>query len=531
MENPTQSLSLGTVLHGYRLERILGQGAFGITYLAKDESLSSYVAIKEYYPREFAVRDSTKTVHSVGNAEDRETFSWGLKRFLEEARILAQLSHPNVIKVRHFFQGNGTAYLVMDYCDGAPLDAIIKQNGPLSLFEAKALFDKLLSGIDHIHKNNILHRDIKPANIFIKTDGNPVLLDFGAARSNIGLNSKSVTSLATAGYAPFEQYSTKGNQGSWSDYYGLAATMYRVLTGEKPQDSPDRILDDQLVPLVKQFVTEAGHFRHFLATLDKCLEIRPEERPQSIDQIHALISGKQSTKSELTPSITVRPGYVSQPISTLGLGKAALSGVIVAGLLLTLIAVYFYIDLNSPTISPPTTSADKNQPTPPPESEKVQPLDQNTNEEAKVRLVEEEKRLKEEIRKLEQSRLDDERSRRESAELEARRKRKEEQDFKEALVRQDAERARLDDERRRRVEEERRLYEERLAAASREELSRKIDSILAEGDSCFASMKFDCSISMAKAALSLAPNDVRAQRLRDQALAAQRRALGQIVIQ
>jgi cell division protein FtsN len=233
----------------------------------------------------------------------------------------------------------------------------------------------------------------------------------------------------------------------------------------------------------------------------------------------------------LTPSITVRPGYVSQPISTLGLGKAALSGVIVAGLLLTLIAVYFYIDLNAPTISPPTTSSKNNQPTPPPEREKVQPLDQNTNEEAKVRLVEEEKRLKEEMRKLEQSRLDDERSRRESAELEARRKRKEEQDFKEAFVRQDAERARLDDEQRRRVEEERRLYEERLAAASREELSRKIDSILAEGDSCFASMKFDCSISMAKAALSLAPNDVRAQRLRDQALAAQRRALGQIVIQ
>jgi len=531
MENPTQSLSLGSVLHGYRLERVLGQGAFGITYLAKDESLGSYVAIKEYYPREYAVRDSTKTVHSVGNAEDRETFSWGLKRFLEEARILAQLSHPNVIKVRHFFQGNGTAYLVMDYCDGAPLDAIIKQNGPLSLFEGKALFDKLLSGIVHIHNNNILHRDIKPANIFIKTDGNPVLLDFGAARSNLGLNSKSVTSLATAGYAPFEQYSTKGNQGSWSDYYGLAATMYRVLTGEKPQDSPDRILSDQLVPLVKRFAADAGPLRHFLAALDKCLEIRPEERPQNIDQIHALISGGRLTQSDFMASSTNRPSYGSQPISSLGIRNAALSGFIVAGLLLTLVAFYFYTDLNSPTISSPTIRADEKQSTPPSEREVVKPSDQNTNDEARMRLAEEERRLKEEMRKLEQTRIDDERSRRESAELEARRKRKEEHDLKEALVRQDAERARLDDERRRRVEEERRLYEERLAAANREELTRKIDSILAEGDSCFASMKFDCSISMAKAALSLAPNDARAQRLRDQALAAQRKALGQIVIQ
>ena len=186
----------------------MGQGGFGITYLATDTNLGRKVAIKEYYPREYATRDGTLTIRAAGNDEDRETFKWGLTRFLEEARILARFEHPNIIAVRRFFEGNGTAYLVMDYCDGEPLDEIIKRDGPLSKGRLDLILFPLLDGLEQIHGTNFLHRDIKPANIYIRTDGSPVLLDFGAARQETGNHSRSVTSLATAGYAAVE-----GNRG------------------------------------------------------------------------------------------------------------------------------------------------------------------------------------------------------------------------------------------------------------------------------------------------------------------------------
>ncbi|WP_300712636.1 serine/threonine-protein kinase [Limnohabitans sp.] len=180
------------------------------------------------YPREFANRDSTFTIHAVGNTEDKDTFAWGLKRFLDEARVLAQLSHPNIISIKRFFEAHGTAYLVMEYCDGKPLDEIIRDHGPLNETELNGILFPLLDGLEHVHEKAFLHRDIKPANIFIRRNGSPVLLDFGAAKHEMTSHSKSVTSLATAGYAPFEQYSTKGKQGTWSDIYGLAATIYRA---------------------------------------------------------------------------------------------------------------------------------------------------------------------------------------------------------------------------------------------------------------------------------------------------------------
>ena len=242
MAQPTdlRALPVGRVLSDYRIEGILGQGGFGITYLAIDTNLGRKVAVKEYYPREFAVRDGTLTIRATGNAEDRETFKWGLTRFLEEARILARFEHPNIVAVRRFFEANGTAYLVMDYCDGEPLDEVIKRNGPLSKEQLERILLPLLDGLEEIHGTNFLHRDIKPANIFIRRDGSPVLLDFGAARQETGNHSRSVTSLATAGYAAVEQYSTRGKQGPWTDIYGLGATLYRAVTGEKPQESTDR---------------------------------------------------------------------------------------------------------------------------------------------------------------------------------------------------------------------------------------------------------------------------------------------------
>ena len=299
-----RALPVGLVLSDYSIEGILGQGGFGITYLATDTNLGRKVAIKEYYPLEYATRNSTLTIRAAGNAEDHETFKWGLTRFLEEARILARFEHTNIVAVRRFFEANGTAYLVMDYCDGEPLDEVIKRNGPLSKEQLERILLPLLDGLEEIHGTNFLHRDIKPANIFIRRDGSPVLLDFGAARQETGNHSRSVTSLATAGYAAVEQYSARGKQGPWTDIYGLGATLYRAVTGEKPQESTDRMLEDTLEP-----AADKGRGRYpvsLLAAIDAAMAVRPEQRLQSVAQWRQMISVK-------SPPLQARPEPKHEP--------------------------------------------------------------------------------------------------------------------------------------------------------------------------------------------------------------------------
>lgn len=276
----SRAIPIGHELEGYRIEGILGQGTFGITYLALDSILNRKFAIKEYFPREFAVRDGSVIVKAAGNKEERDTFKWGQERFIEEARVLALFDHPNIVPIRRFFQANGTAYLVMDYCVGTPLDEVIKLNGPLSDDQLNKIVPPVLSALEVIHKFNFIHRDIKPANIFIKSDGSPILLDFGAARQDLVSHSKSVTSIVTEGYGAFEQYSTHGQLGAWTDIYGFSATLYRSLTGERPLDAASRMLRDDLIPLVKKL---DGKFdTRFLVAIDAGLSINPQGRPQSI---------------------------------------------------------------------------------------------------------------------------------------------------------------------------------------------------------------------------------------------------------
>lgn len=290
MKEDLRALPRGFKISDYRIDGVLGQGGFGITYLAIDTMLDRRVAIKEYYPREFAVRDGERTILPAGSVEDRETFEWGLARFLEEARILARFEHPNIIAVRRFFEANGTAYLVMDYCEGESLDEIVKRDGPLNLERLNAVLLPLLDGLEQVHATNFLHRDIKPANIYIRSDGSPVLLDFGAARQEVVGPSRSVTTLATPGYAAFEQYSTKGKQGPWTDIYGMAATLYRAVTGEKPQDSPDRMLDDTLQPAAE--LSRGRVPASILTAIDKGMAVRPADRPQSVAEWRTLIAGQ-----------------------------------------------------------------------------------------------------------------------------------------------------------------------------------------------------------------------------------------------
>jgi len=301
MTNNLRSLAIGEMLSDYRIDGVLGQGGFGITYLGFDVMLDRRVAIKEYYPREFAVRDSTLTVHAAGNQEDKDTFKWGLDQFIKEAKLLAKLNHPNIIAVRRFFEANGTAYFVMDYCEGKPLDDLIKVNGVLTLEQVNKIIYPVLDGLEHLHNVNFLHRDIKPANIYIKSDGSPVLLDFGAARQEIVSHSRSVTSLATPGYAAFEQYSTKGNQGPWTDIYGFAATLYRAVTGEKPQDAPDRILEDTLTPAA--ILSNNKYPDSLLKAIDLGMAVRPEDRPQTIKVWRDIFGLSKIPPSKITKEV------------------------------------------------------------------------------------------------------------------------------------------------------------------------------------------------------------------------------------
>jgi serine/threonine protein kinase/antitoxin component YwqK of YwqJK toxin-antitoxin module len=295
-----RALPSGIKISDYQIQGVLGFGGFGITYLALDIKLDLKVAIKEYFPREFAVRAHSSQVKPAGSNEDKDTFKWGLNRFLQEARVLARFRHPNIVAVTRFFEENGTAYLVMDYCDGRPLDHIFENEGTLSYVRLRSIIPPLLDALERVHRASLLHRDIKPANIFLREDDSPVLLDFGAARQEIVEHSRSVTSLVTANYSSIEQYSTHGKQGPWSDIYSLGATLYRAVTGVKLQDAPDRTLEDQVQPI--DSLASEDFPRVFLEAIDAAIRVRPQDRPQSISEWRALFGSSLDREQELTSS-------------------------------------------------------------------------------------------------------------------------------------------------------------------------------------------------------------------------------------
>ncbi len=306
------ALPQGTRIQDFEFHRVLGQGGFGITYLGWNMALDIPVAIKEYLPSDLATREYDLSVVPQ-SSQAASDFEWGLDRFIDEARILARFHHPNIVRVHHFFQAHSTAYIVMEYAEGETLSAFLERKGTLTETELKAILYPILDGLEVVHRADFLHRDIKPGNIIIRDgDDSPVLLDFGSARQAISARSRSVTSIITPGYAPIEQYSSRGDQGPWTDIYALGGVCYRALTGEVPYDATDRMRNDPLIPVVERCAdqTSAG----FLSAIDWALAVDEGDRPQSVGAWRVALKketpGNMDVDTSATTSVTAPPSKV-----------------------------------------------------------------------------------------------------------------------------------------------------------------------------------------------------------------------------
>jgi serine/threonine protein kinase len=280
------ALAKGYSIQWYEIREILGQGGFGITYLARDTNLEHLVAIKEYLPGGLAVRDEDSIVQPM-SGKHGEQYQWGLSRFIDEARTLARFKHANIVRVLSVFEANNTAYMVMEYERGQSLQARLANRGTLDETALLQIVLPLLSGLQQVHAAGFIHRDIKPDNIFIREDGSPLLLDFGSARQASGQRTNTLTAPVSPGYAPFEQYYSKSDeQGPWTDIYGLAVTMYRAICGRAPTDAVDRsrtILESNEDFLVS--ATEIGRGTYsasLLRAIDHGLAFRAGDRPRDI---------------------------------------------------------------------------------------------------------------------------------------------------------------------------------------------------------------------------------------------------------
>ena len=271
------------MLGEFEILDLVGEGGFGIVYLAQDHSLHRKVALKEYMPALLASRGKDASV-AVRSERQRETFDIGLRSFVNEARMLAQFDHPALIKVFRFWEANGTAYMVMPFLSGQTLQDALKQRGEAPA-EAwiRALLSPLMDALAVLHEDKVYHRDIAPDNIMLLAGDRPVLLDFGAARRVISDMTHALTVILKPGYAPIEQYADMPGmkQGPWTDVYALAAVVYFMILKRKPPAAVGRLMEDSYEPLMQS--EAAGRYSAAVAAGHRPLpRVRAEDRPQSM---------------------------------------------------------------------------------------------------------------------------------------------------------------------------------------------------------------------------------------------------------
>ncbi len=290
-----QALAEGTRLENYRIVRALASGGFSFVYLAQDDK-GAEVLVKEYLPSSLAVRTEAGAQPKIA-PEDMKRYRYGMKCFFEEGRALARLQHPNVVRVLNFFRANDTVYLVMRYERGFSLQHhILNRNGMPDEVWIRSTFAQLLNGLREVHTNKLLHLDIKPANVFVRNDGSPLLIDFGAARQMLTEEASKLAPTYTPGFAAPEQYlhlrrGAAQPLGPWTDIYSVGATLYSCFAGAAPPRADQRLERDELAPAGE---TWAGQYSATLLDIvDWCLRLEHLERPQSVFALQKALLGEK----------------------------------------------------------------------------------------------------------------------------------------------------------------------------------------------------------------------------------------------
>jgi serine/threonine protein kinase len=356
------TLKPGTKVDQYVISGVLGRGGFGITYLVHDESLQKDFALKEFFPEDLVIREGT-SIRFTAKPHSEADYRWGLRKFYDEARLLAQFSHANIVSVRRVFEENNSAYMLLDFVRGSTLEKwLTGLDTPPTQEELDLIATPLLSALELVHANRAWHLDISPDNIMIRaTDGAPILLDFGASRFEIKQHSQLVSALIfKSGYSAPEQYTSNADRyGPWTDIYALSATLYRAISGMRPIEATSRQLQDELRPAT---VVGKGHYRDkFLKAVDWALKLPPQNRPQSIGEWRKellggvgppvsmaktrVLTGRTRILEGPTPLPSIRQSV--QPSRKLD-GRAA--GVAAAAALALLMFVSVGVDLFAPTL-------------------------------------------------------------------------------------------------------------------------------------------------------------------------------------
>lgn len=323
-----RSLPVGTLLgNKYVIGRILGSGGFGITYRGLDVSLNRRVAVKEYIPNELASRARDGLSIICNSPNDQEPFNYGLRQFFKEGQMIAKFDHPNIVRAYEVFESNGTAYLVMEFLEGRTLRSFLDSEACFPEDKAIEILTFVFDALRVLHDRQVVHRDIKPDNVYLTTEGRTLLLDFGGAKEIVGEHSKSMTAIFSHGYAAPEQYlGDEAKAGPWTDVYGAAALLYRVITGNKPPSALERYGDSQ--PLNWQGKTVSTSTRN---AVEHAMKLKPEDRTRTVRAFQKELEGQ----IENSPDVTVT--HNQKTTSSLPKLAASFVGVVSMGVL-----VYLY---------------------------------------------------------------------------------------------------------------------------------------------------------------------------------------------
>lgn len=289
---PNQALPNGYRLKEYTIIRKIGGGGFSMVYLARDDH-NQPVAIKEYLPGALVLRTEGSVIVQANSSESNNVFRHGMKCFFEEGRALARINHPNVVRVVNFFRANETVYMVMRFERGKTLQQHIQANrGNIGESFIRRVFAHLLNGLREVHTHKLLHLDIKPSNLYIRLDGSPVLIDFGAARQTLTQEESKLQPMYTPGFAAPEQYHNRERLGPWTDIYSIGASLYACLAGHPPQAADARLTDNKLEPAAVKW--RGLYSDQLLETIDHCLKLNYMERPQSVFSLQKVLMDRSA---------------------------------------------------------------------------------------------------------------------------------------------------------------------------------------------------------------------------------------------